>query len=105
MDHDDETGPTLADCRAWCVSFLEGVADFLQSHDCVNRREFKYRANPGELYRVTFDHRGVIRVTEWATGRHVVTSLPGRPTEPNMGIAPAALGITARVIPFPGGNA
>ena len=105
MDHDHETGLTLADCRAWCVSFLEGVADFLQSQAGVNRREFKYRANPGELYRVTFDHRGVIRVTEWATGRHVVTSLPGRPTEPNMGIAPAALGITARVIPFPGGKA
>lgn len=105
MNDDHETGPTLADCRAWCVSFLEGVADFLQSQAGVNRREFKYRANPGELYRVAFDHRGVIRVTEWATGRHVVTSLAGRPTEPNMGIAPAALGITARVIPFPGGKA
>lgn len=105
MNDDHETGPTLADCRAWCVSFLEGVADFLQSQAGVNRREFKYRANPGELYRVAFDHRGVIRVTEWATGRHVVTSHAGRPTEPNMGIAPAALGITARVIPFPGGKA
>ena len=84
MNDDHETGPTLANCRAWCVSFLEGVADFLQSQAGVNRREFKYRANPGELYRVTFDHRGVIRVTEWATGRHVVTSLPGQPTAPDM---------------------
>lgn len=76
--------PDENDVWQWCVSFLERVAVFLQSQDGVNRRAFKYRANPGELYRVTFDHRGVIRVTEYATGRHVVTSLPGQPTVPDM---------------------
>ena len=48
-----------------------------------------------------FDHRGVIRETEFATGRHVVTSLPGRPTEPNMGAFKPALRGVGQVIPFP----
>lgn len=78
------TGPTLGDCRAWCASFLERVSSFLDAQETKNKRDFRYRANPGEVYRVRFDHRGVICVTEWGTGRHVVTSLPGQPTEPNM---------------------
>lgn len=95
--------PDEIEARQWCVSFLERVALFLQSQDGVNRREFKYRANPGELYRVAFDHRGVIRVTEWATGRHVVTSLPGRPTEPDIGRRTAVQRTTASGLPFPRG--
>jgi len=95
--------PDDHDVLMWCTSFLERVALFLQSQDGVNRREFKYRANPGELYRVTFDHRGVIRVTEWATGRHVVTSLPGRPTEPDMRGYVPVLRVGSPDLPFPRG--
>lgn len=94
-------GPTIGDCQAWCSSFLEQVSDFLEAQAATNKRDFKYRANPGEVYRVRFDHRGVIRVTEWATGRHVVTSLPGRPTEPNMGAFAQDLRGAGQVIPFP----
>jgi hypothetical protein len=95
------TGPTLAECQAWCISFLEQVSDFLDTKTHTNKCSFTYRANPGEVYRVRFDHRGVIRVTEVATGRHVVTSLPGRPTEPNMGAFKPALRGVGQVIPFP----
>jgi hypothetical protein len=87
-DHPDTThhaGPSIEDCRAWCASFLVQVLHFLAAQARTNRRRFRYVANPGEVYRVCFDHRGVVRVTEWTTGRHVVTSLPGLPQVPDMG--------------------
>lgn len=97
-----QSGPTIGDCQAWCISFLEGVAEFLEAQQHTNKRTFKYHANPGERYLVSFDFRGVITVAEWSTGRHVVTSLPGRPTAPNMGTFKPALRGACQVINFPG---
>lgn len=83
-DQDDITGCDTDERRVWCSTFLERLAGFLDSQAGRNRCWFKYKANPGEFYRVRFDYCGVVRVTEWNTGRHVVRSLPGRPTVPDM---------------------
>jgi hypothetical protein len=83
-NQDDSTGRDTDERRVWCSTFLERLAGFLDSQAGRNRCQFRYAANPGEFYRVRFDHCGVVRVTEWGTGRHVVSSLPGRPTVPDM---------------------
>jgi len=100
-DKDPPHGPGFEECQHWCASFLEGVVSFLERNTRNPKRDLKYIANPGEVYRVRFDHLGVVRVTEWRTGRHVVSSLPGRPTEPHMGALPRHRHTTAQVITFP----